>query len=125
MLWNTELRGFGVRLGQSGAKSFVLQYRNEYGQSHRVVFGSFGVLTVEQARKKARELLGDVARGEDPADKKRAKREGTTVSAICDWYLQNAEAGKIIGRSRRPIKASTLEMYRSRIESPKAGGRMV
>lgn len=128
ILWDTELRGFGVRLGRGGAKSFVLQYRNEHGQSRRVVFGRFGVLTVEQARRKARELLGEVARGEDPADKKRVKRGGITINEICDWYLENAEAGKIIGRSRRPIKASTLAMDRSRIAShirPLLGKRVI
>ena len=93
-----------------------------------MVFGRFGVLPVGQARRKARDLLGEVARDEDPADKRRAKRSGPTINEICDWYLRNAEAGKIIGRSRGPIKASTLQMDHGRIEShirPLLGKRVI
>ena len=93
-----------------------------------MVFGRFGVLTVGQARRKARDLLGEVAKDEDPANKRRAKRSGPTINEICDWYLRNAEAGKIIGRSRGPIKASTLQMDHGRIEShirPLLGKRVI
>src|SRR5260370_622321 len=51
-----------------------------------------------------------------------------TVSEVCDWYLEQAEAGRILGRNRRPIKTSTLHMDRSRIEShikPLLGSRLV
>ena len=47
---------------------------------------------------------------------------------MCDWYLEEAEAGRILGRNRRPIKASTLKMDRSRIEThikPLLGARLV
>jgi integrase len=39
------------------------------------------------------------------------------VSALCDWYLEEAKAGRILGRRNRPIKASTLAMDKSRIET--------
>lgn len=51
-----------------------------------------------------------------------------TVGEICDWYLAEAEAGRILGRRRRPIKTSTLAMDRSRIEShikPLLGRRQI
>jgi integrase len=47
---------------------------------------------------------------------------------VCDWYLEQAEAGRLVGRSRRPIKQSTLKMDRSRIEThikPLLGARLV
>jgi integrase len=44
------------------------------------------------------------------------KARGPSVAEICDWYLTEAETGRILGRSRRPIKPSTLAMDRSRIE---------
>lgn len=55
-------------------------------------------------------------------------RAGMSVSEVCDWYLEEAEAGRILGRNRRPIKASTLKMDRSRIEThikPLLGARLV
>ena len=51
-----------------------------------------------------------------------------TVAEVCDWYLAEAEAGRILGRRNRPIKPSTLAMDRSRIEThvePLIGRRQV
>lgn len=126
-IWDSELRGFGVTVGQQGTKSFVVQYRNPSGQSRRKVIGRFGLMTVEEARRTARVMLGEVAKGADPVEETK-QAPGHTVSEICDWYLERAEAGKIIGRSRRPIRTSTLAMDRSRIEAhirPLLGHRVI
>ncbi len=126
-LWDGELRGFGVRAIPSGLKAFVLQYRNAEGRSRRMVLGRFGILTVEQARDKAKIKLGAVADGDDPAEEA-GPRETITVAEVCDWYLAEAEAGRILGRRNRPIKPSTLAMDRSRIEThikPLIGRRQV
>ena len=101
----------------SGLKSFVVQYRNAAGRSRRIVIGRYGLITVEEARREARALLGKVAKGIDPAEEGENARDAITVAEICDWYLAEAEAGRILGRRRRPIKASTLAMDRSRIEA--------
>jgi hypothetical protein len=61
--------------------------------------------------------LAGVAKGEDPSAERHAVRAGMSVSEVCDWYLEEAEAGRILGRNRRPIKVSTLKMDRSRIET--------
>ena len=53
-LWDSELRGFGVRALPSGLKTFILQYRNAEGRSRRILVGRYGVLTVEQARDRAK-----------------------------------------------------------------------
>jgi site-specific recombinase XerD/uncharacterized protein (DUF433 family) len=127
-LWDGELRGFGVRVIPSGLKSFVLQYRNADGRSRRIVIGRYGVITVEQARVEARDKLAAIAKGADPADERPTARDAVTVAEVCDWYLREAEAGRILGRRRRPIKASTLGMDRSRIEThikPLLGRRQV
>src|SRR3984893_8401038 len=125
-LWEGELRGFGVRAILSGLKTFVLQYRNAEGRSRRIMIGRFGVLTVEQARDKAKIKVGTIANGRDPAQEVDGPRETITRAEICDWYLVEAEAGRILGRRNRPIKPSTLAMDRSRIKThikPLLGGR--
>jgi integrase len=127
-LWDSELRGFGVRVIPSGLKSFILQYRNAEARSRRIVVGRYGVLTVEQARDQAKIKLGVVAGGADPADKNPSSRKAITVEEVCNWYLSEAETGRILGRKNRPIKTSTLVMDRSRIEShikPLLGRRQV
>jgi integrase len=112
----------------SGLKSFVIQFRTSEGRPRRSVIGRFGLMTVEEARDLAREKLVAVSKGIDPvaADAEAAGR--MTVAEVCDWYLTEAEAGRILGRRRRPIKGSTLAMDRSRIEShikPLLGRRQV
>jgi len=127
-LWDEELRGFGVRAMPSGLKVFVLQYRNEEGRSRRIVLGRYGVLTVEQARKQAIMKLGSVAGGADPADERAQSRAAITIGEVCNWYLENAESRKLLGRRHRPIKASSLAMDRSCIEThikPLIGTRQV
>ena len=116
-IWDSELRGFGIRVKPSGVKTFLIQYRNVEGRTRRLVLGQHGALTPENARDLAREKLAGVAKGEDPSAERHAVRAGMSVSEVCDWYLEEAEAGRILGRNRRPIKASTLKMDRSRIET--------
>ena len=116
MLWDSEIKGFGVRVLPSGLKTFVVQYRNRAGIKRRINLGRHGVITVEQARDLARIKLGSVAAGEDPAEKVNLDRSGMTVSELCDWYLKEAETGRLLGRRRRPVAATTLALDRSRIE---------
>jgi integrase len=126
--WDSELRGFGVRVKPSGVKTFLIQYRNAEGRTRRLVLGQYGALTPEAARDLARRKLTAVAEGEDPSADRHAVRAGMSVSEICNWYLEQAESGRILGRKRRPIKASTLNMDRSRIEThikPLLGSRLV
>lgn len=125
---DTTLKGFGVRAGSSGVKRFVVQYRSPDDRLRRYAFGRFPVLTIEAARQEALRLLGDISRGVDPADVKKAKRDAPTMAEVCDWYLQEAEAGRLLGRRRLPIKLSTVRMDRSRIErhiKPLVGSRKV
>jgi integrase len=127
-LWDSELRGFGVRVSPAGLKSFIVQYRTPEGRHRRTVIGRYGMMTPEQAREAAWDILSVVAKGGDPAAAAEPDRNAITVSALCDWFLAEAEAGRILGRRRRPIKPSTLAMDRSRIEAhikPLLGARQV
>jgi len=127
-VWDKELRGFGVQVMPSGLKSFVIQFRTSEGRLRRSVIGRFGLMTVEEARDLAHEKLVAVSKGVDPVAAEAEAAGRITVAELCDWYLTEAEAGRILGRRRRPIKASTLAMDRSRIEShikPLLGRRQI
>lgn len=126
VVWDAELKGFGVRVRSSGVKTYVVQYRNGDGISRRMALGKHGALTPDKARKLALKQLGAVAGGDDPASERKARRAGKTVSEICDWYLAEAGAGRLLGRTRKPIKATTVKNDRTRIEAhirPLLGGR--
>lgn len=116
-LWDGELKGFGVRVTKAGVKTFIIQYRNAEGKSRRINLGRFGIMTVENARDEAKIKFGALAAGHDPADNDDDPHHQVTVSDLCNWYLEEAEAGRILGRRNRPIKKSTLAMDKSRIET--------
>lgn len=128
VLWDTEVKGFGVRVMPSGLKTFIVQYRNIEGIKRRLNLGRYGVLTVEQARDQAKIKLASVLQGEDPAKDVHEARRDMSVAEMCDWYLVEARAGNILGRKNRPIKESSLSKDESRIKThikPLLGKRIV
>lgn len=126
--WDNELRGFGVRLRPNGVGSYIVQYRNAERRTRRLALGSLHVLSPEQARGLARDKLAAVCNGEDPAEERKALRGAPTVAQVCDWYLEQAGDGRLLGRKRKPIAGTTLTLDRSRIEThvkPLIGSRTV
>ena len=80
IIWASDPSGLGVRVSPSGTKTFIVQYRLTSGQQRRLKLGRTDSITVEQAKKAAREALGQVPGGNDPGDKKRAIRASLTLS---------------------------------------------
>ena len=128
-VWDASLSGFGARRQKSDAVSYVLYYRTNEGRQRWYTIGRHGApWTPETAREEAKRLLGDVAHKADPAADKRAARNAQTVSELCDRYLADAEAGRLVTRRRSLKKASTLATDRGRIErhiKPLIGRRAV
>ena len=88
-LWDTQIPGLGIRVLPSGRKSFVLQYRNNEQRTRRIVLGRFGVLTLAQARQKARKLLVEVQEGGDPAQTRQDTLKDATVRELATRYLEH------------------------------------
>ena len=118
-VWDSELKGFGVRIMPSGVASYILKYRNWEGRQRKLALGRVGAITPEQARHLARHRLAEVAHGLDPSAERQQVRKSITIAELCDLYTADVE-----GR----IKASTLAMDKSRIErhvKPLIGTRTV
>src|SRR4029077_15537125 len=90
--FDAEIPRFGVLVKPSGVKSYVLQYRNKYGQARRFTIGRVGDLTPTQARERALILRGEIAAGGDPSAQRRADRNAMTVADLCDEYMEAAES---------------------------------
>ncbi|SLN18672.1 tyrosine-type recombinase/integrase [Oceanibacterium hippocampi] len=107
-LWDSDVRGFGVKVTPAGRRVFVLQYR-QHGRVRRYTIGTYGSpWTPEQARAEAVRLLGRVGDGRDPGTEKQAEKTAETVAELCDLYLSSDGCEK--------KKASTLATDRGRIE---------
>jgi Arm DNA-binding domain len=111
ILWDTEVKGFGVRVRNGGGKSYILHYRVGGGRAaalRKLTIGKHGSpWTPETARAEARRLLGEVAAGHDPATTRHADRKGLTFNELIDLYLAAGASHK---------KASTLRVDRGRFE---------
>lgn len=87
--WDTEMRGFGVRVYPSGQRAFVLSYRQD-GTKRLFTVGQYGNITLEQAREIGRKRFGEVADGKDPTQirKARKKKHEWTVKKAFDDFLK-------------------------------------
>jgi integrase len=121
-VWDTKVRGLGVRIYPSGVRAFILQYRNAAGRTRKIALGRYGIITVDQAREKATKLLGAILDGHDPSQDKRESREAKTVGELADLYLRE-------GSVEKPNKKlSSWQTDRSNIDRhirPLLGARLV
>ena len=115
--WDTALPGFNARRRKDGTY-YGLKYRFGRGRSGRqrwYTIGRHGApWTVETARIEARRLIGIVADGGDPADKRDADKAAITLAELCERYL--AAVPTLATRRGAPKKPSTLATDRGRIE---------
>lgn len=101
-VWDSDLRGFGVRVNRDATKTFILYYRVRGNrQQRRASLGRYGDVKLEAARLKAQGWLGEVAGGGDPAGRIYEERNIETFDQLADRYLRDyAEVHKKAGSVR-------------------------
>jgi hypothetical protein len=104
-VWDDALPGFGVRVKPSGARSYIIQYRNRNsGASKRLTIGQHGpLLTFDRAKKQARAMLADAMRGEDPVEPRKAARKAPSVADLAADFI-NKFVSEV--KSTPPVKAA-------------------
>ena len=75
-------------------------------------------MTPEEARKEAKLALGDVVRGNDPAETKKQARGAMTVEELALEYFDKAERGLILTRRGEAKSDSTLYVDTPQWEMP-------
>jgi integrase len=85
--WDDMVSGLGVRIYPSGKKAFVISYRVK-GRKRLMVLGRYGVLTLDEARRIAKEKLVAAGKGDDPLLEKHREALGKTFGDLADGYLE-------------------------------------
>lgn len=118
IVWDAVVAGFAARRQVGPAVTYILKYRTLDGQRQRwYTIGRHGApWTPESARVEAQRLLGEIVQGNDPATEKKSRRKAVTVAELCDLYLEDARAGRVLKRSGVAKRSSTLLIDAGRIE---------
>jgi integrase len=72
----------------SGAKTYYVRLRTIDGRQQDHKLGTPVELTIDQARKLARDALAQVREGRDPNDERRRRREAATMQDVADRYMR-------------------------------------
>ncbi|HDU1494800.1 integrase family protein [Klebsiella pneumoniae] len=106
---DTVVNGLRVRVGISGVKSFCIS-RKRNGKFIRATLGRFPDLTIDNARAKALELLGDVATtGKNPNVERRINEKASvTLADALNTYIESRDAR---------LSADTAKQYRSILQN--------
>ena len=123
-VWDDEMPGFGLRVFESGRKSYLIQYKlgGRGGRTRRMTLGLHGKLTPDEARRKAAKLLAAVTNGGDPAAERAETKKALTVGELAELYYAEGPAEK------PNKKGSSWQADRSNIERhirPLLGRRLI
>lgn len=76
-IYDTDIKGFIVRILPSGTMTYVIRYSSGAGVQVRYSLGkSYPTTSISEGREAARILLGKIAAGENPADERKALAAG-------------------------------------------------
>lgn len=101
------VRGLQLHAKKTG-KVWLFYYRSAAGERRRPKVGDFPTFSLEDARKLAGEWYEIVKRGGDPSRDRQEYRDGLTVAALCDEYIERD--------AKRRDKPRTLEEKQRRIK---------
>ena len=90
VFWDSELQGFGVRVYPTGRKVYVVQTRAGGEDGKRVTVGRHGVISPEEARRRAALIVARIKAGEAPIPEPMAVTlaNGPTVGDLAERYIE-------------------------------------
>lgn len=115
LLWDSEIKGFGIRVFPTGRRTYFVQYRNQFGSTRRKKIGVHGHITADQAREEAKKLLGDVAKGADPSKEHQNEKIKPTFEKLAAEYIEfsikDDKAPKTIKEEKRMLNTILLKRF--------------
>lgn len=85
--WDATVTGLGLRVSESGRKSWVLMYRHQR-RLRRLTLGTYPVIPLAKAREMAGGALREVVDGQDPAAIKKSERDADTFGELAERYIE-------------------------------------
>lgn len=92
--YDTDLKGFGVRVTAAGTKAFIVNYRVD-SRERRITIGSYPDWSAAAARKEAISIKRSVDRGEDPMADRHEGRATPKVAFLAQRYLLEYASRKV------------------------------
>jgi integrase len=106
LYWDSQLRGFGVLVGQRGA-TYIVQRRLPNGNTRRVSIAPVSGTPLAEARTRAATVVSQFMQGTDPKAKRREEAQASaTLQSVLDHYLV----------ARKGLSPTTVKLYRGWIE---------
>ncbi len=119
IVWDDDIKGFGVRVHPTGRKVYIVKYRHE-GRSVKVTIGPHGPIAPAAARARAAEIVTLAKTGRDIMGKTPRPQESATVADLARRFLEEYAPGH--------LKPGTARLYRKIVENrilPRLGKRRV
>lgn len=116
--YDSEIKGFGVRVTAAGARAFVLNYRVA-GRERRITIGSYPDWSTSAARDEAKALKQQIDRGEDPLAEREAQRTAPTMNELIQQFKEDYLPRK------RPSTIAQYTLILDKHVAPKLGPKKV
>jgi integrase len=98
ILWDTELKGFGLKITPAGNKSFILRYRTSDHVPRKPKIGDYPSMRPAEARKIAERWMIVIKGGGDPSGERKAQRtargQGTVAELFEDYLAHKRRQGR-------------------------------
>ncbi len=106
VFWDSELQGFGVRVYASGRKVYIVQTRAGGPHPVRVTIGRVGVITPEEARRRAAQIISRIKAGEEPVPEPEAVTlaKGPTVGELVETYIKEVVEVRLKPKSAKTYR---------------------
>lgn len=107
VIWDDELGGFGIRVNRDRTVSYIAYFRVD-GKQRKKVIGRANSIKVEEARRRARVLIGAASDGQDVIGKKAEEENAPTIAQLGERFKEEYIP--------HFLKPSTQEEYRRNID---------
>lgn len=87
VVWDCDLKGFGVRVSPQGRRTYLARFRTHGGADRLMALAPHGIITAEEARERARLAIAEAAQGGDPQADKMERRGEMTMADLCELYM--------------------------------------